>query len=220
MIKRVVDMMIAGSVLGCALPVIASAAIAIKIDTPGPVLFKQLRVGRARRNFRTIKLRTMNSSSVGPQITAAADSRITRVGRALRRMKLDELPQLWNVLRGDMSIVGPRPEVPAFVEHYRPEWNRLFSVRPGITDLASIVFRDEEKLLAEARDRDRAYREVIMPLKLSLALEGVDHSSFLYDLKVIAQTVASIAFFKSRRTNQILDEASRRIAELNRESYS
>jgi lipopolysaccharide/colanic/teichoic acid biosynthesis glycosyltransferase len=133
----------------------------------------------------------------------------------LRRTKLDELPQLWNVIRGDMSLVGPRPEVPRYVAQYRPEWQRLFTVRPGITDLASITFRDEESLLALARDRDRAYREVIMPAKLALALEGVDHSSVGYDLRIIARTALSILRIQSPREAAVLAEVRERIAAMN-----
>jgi len=122
------------------------------------------------------------------------------------------------VIRGDMSLVGPRPEVPRYVESYRPEWQKLFSVRPGITDLASLSFRDEESLLAAAHDRDRAYREVIMPMKLELALEGVERSSIANDLRIIARTALSIVQYRTRQQDEILAEARRRIEALNTEA--
>jgi lipopolysaccharide/colanic/teichoic acid biosynthesis glycosyltransferase len=216
--KRVLDVAIAGAALVVGAPLIALASAAIRLDSPGPVLFRQRRVGRDKRLIETLKLRTMVASTGGPQITAGGDPRITRVGQFLRRTKLDELPQLWNVLRGDMSLVGPRPEVPRYVETYRPEWQKLFSVRPGITDLASLTFRDEESLLAAARDRERAYREVIMPAKLALALEGVERSSLRHDLGIIARTALSIVRYRSRREQAILDEMRRQIETLNREA--
>jgi lipopolysaccharide/colanic/teichoic acid biosynthesis glycosyltransferase len=214
----VLDVAIAGAALVVGAPLIALASAAIRLDSPGPVLFRQRRVGRDKRLIETLKLRTMVASTGGPQITAGGDPRITRVGQFLRRTKLDELPQLWNVLRGDMSLVGPRPEVPRYVETYRPEWQKLFSVRPGITDLASLTFRDEESLLAAARDRERAYREVIMPAKLALALEGVERSSLRHDLGIIARTALSIVRYRSRREQAILDEMRRQIETLNREA--
>lgn len=216
-IKRVLDVAIAGCMLAVGSPLIALAGIAIKLESRGPVLFRQRRVGRDHSLIETLKLRTMvhAPSTVGPQVTASGDRRITRVGRLLRSTKLDELPQLWNVVRGDMSLVGPRPEVPHYVEGYRPEWQRLFSVRPGLTDVASITFRDEESLLARAIDRERAYREVIMPLKLQLALEGVEHSSIVYDVGVLVRTMAAIFSPPTRADNPTLAEAYRRIEQLN-----
>jgi lipopolysaccharide/colanic/teichoic acid biosynthesis glycosyltransferase len=213
-VRRAFDLAIAGTALLVGAPLLALASVAIRMESRGPVLFRQTRVGRDKQPIRTLKLRTMIADAAGPQITAGGDPRITRVGRLLRKMKLDELPQLWNVIRGEMSLVGPRPEVPRYVEQYRPEWQRLFTVRPGITDLASITFRDEEALLALARDRDRAYREVIMPAKLALALEGVEHSSLGYDLRIIARTALSILRYRSAREEAILADARRRIAEL------
>src|SRR6185436_8660408 len=119
----------------------------------------------------------------GPAVTAGGDARITPLGALLRKTKLDELPQLWNVVRGDMSLVGPRPEAPRYVERYRPEWQRLFDVRPGITDEASLVFRDEESLLAvvSQEDREKAYVEAVLPAKLALALDGAARTSVAYD---------------------------------------
>ena len=219
MTKRLFDVVVAGTGLVVGAPLLALASAAIKLESTGPVLFQQTRVGRDKQPIKTLKLRTMvvSAPTSGPQITAGDDPRITRIGRWLRKSKLDELPQLWNVLRGDMSLVGPRPEVPHYVETYRPEWQRLFTVRPGITDLASLTFRDEESLLALARDRERAYREVIMPLKLELALHGVEKSSFAHDLRVLARTALSIVRH-SAIDRTILDEARRRIMQLNTET--
>jgi lipopolysaccharide/colanic/teichoic acid biosynthesis glycosyltransferase len=215
--KRVFDVAIAGAALLAGAPLLAVASAAIKLESKGPVLFRQVRVGRNKRPIETLKLRTMvdGAHRGGPQITAGGDPRITRVGRLLRKTKLDELPQLWNVIRGDMSLVGPRPEVPRYVATYRPEWQRLFDVRPGITDLASLTFRAEEALLAMAQDRERAYREVIMPLKLALAVESVERSSLTHDVSVIAQTALSILRHHSPAQEAILAEARRRIEQLN-----
>lgn len=212
--KRVFDVAVAGLGLLASAPVLAFASVAIKLESPGPVLFEQVRTGRDERPIRTLKLRTMASATTGPQITAAGDPRITRVGRWLRKTKLDELPQLWNVLRGDMSLVGPRPEVPRYTAAYRPEWRRLLAVRPGITDIASLTFRDEESLLEDAHDRERAYREVIMPMKLDLALRGIAQSSLRDDLVVLTKTF--LAVLRPTRQDAILVEARRRIADLNR----
>jgi lipopolysaccharide/colanic/teichoic acid biosynthesis glycosyltransferase len=216
-IKRALDMAVAGTVLVVGAPLLALVSAAIRLDSPGPVLFRQTRVGRGRRPIETLKLRTMTvEAGQGLQITARGDPRVTRVGRFLRKTKLDELPQLWNVIRGDMSLVGPRPEVPRYVEMYRPEWDRLFTVRPGLTDLASLTFRDEEALLAIARDHERAYRDVIMPMKLALALDGVEHASLRHDLRIILRTFVAIAGGRTSSQDAVLAEARRRIDDLNR----
>ncbi|MDQ3296407.1 MAG: sugar transferase [Myxococcota bacterium] len=216
MTKRALDVALAGTVLLVGAPLLGVLSAAIRLESAGPALFRQTRVGRGKLPIRTVKLRTMvvDADRQGPQITASGDSRITRVGRVLRRTKLDELPQLWNVLVGDMSVVGPRPEVPRYTETYRPEWQNLFTVRPGITDLASLTFRDEESLLAAARDRERAYREVIMPAKLALALESVERSSLRHDLSIIARTALSVLGYRSTREEAILADVRRRIAAL------
>jgi lipopolysaccharide/colanic/teichoic acid biosynthesis glycosyltransferase len=218
-VKRMLDLALAGTALLVSAPLFTIAAVAIKLDSRGPVLFRQTRVGRDRRPIETLKLRTMTAGAdrAGSHLTAHRDARVTRVGHWLRRTKLDELPQLWNVVRGDMSLVGPRPEVPRFVATYRPEWEALFSVKPGITDLASIAFRDEEQVLAGARDHERAYREVVMPLKLALALEGVRESSVRYDLGILARTALAILRGPSREHRELLAEARRRIDALGRE---
>ncbi len=215
--KRVLDVALSGVVLVAAAPVMLALAVAVKLDSPGPALFFQTRVGRGRRPIRVAKLRTMvvNAERVGLTVTAARDPRVTRVGALLRKTKLDELPQLWNVLRGDMSIVGPRPEVAHFVERYRPEWEPLLRVRPGLTDLASLAFRDEERLLATATDRERAYAEIVMPLKLKLALEGLQRDSVLDDLFVIVHTAWAVLRAGDAPPHPVVREAHRRIELLN-----
>lgn len=134
----------------------------------------------------------MRAGSDGMKITSSGDGRVTGVGRFLRKTKLDEIPELFNVLRGDMSFVGPRPEVPEYVERYRPEWRRVLDVRPGITDPATIRFRNEESILAEAEDKDAYYVDAILPEKLGLNLEYLEHAGFTSDLAVVFRTLAAI----------------------------
>jgi lipopolysaccharide/colanic/teichoic acid biosynthesis glycosyltransferase len=167
----------------------------VKLDSPGPVLYRQQRVGRGGVPFRIHKFRTMahDPQERGPQITAASDPRITRVGTWLRRTKLDELAQLIDVAQGSMSLVGPRPEVPRYVALYPQDLRaKVLSVRPGITDLASIEFRDENDLLARAADPEHEYVHVVMPRKLALAASYVDQASFATDLRLIARTLAHV----------------------------
>jgi lipopolysaccharide/colanic/teichoic acid biosynthesis glycosyltransferase len=191
MAKRVFDFVCA--LLGLALlaPLLLLAAAWVKWDSPGPVFFRQERVGRFGVPFRIHKFRTMShEASQGPQITVGADSRITRAGAFLRRHKLDELPQLIDVLKGDMSLVGPRPEVPRYVAMYPPALReKVLSVRPGITDPASLQFRDESGLLARAADPEREYVEVVMPAKLQLAAQYVERATLATDLQLIGRTV-------------------------------
>ncbi len=192
--KRALDLFIAVPALVATSPLIGALAVLVRLDSRGPAFFAQRRVGRGRRPVRIFKLRTMvaDAERHGPAVTAKGDQRITRVGRFLRRTKLDELPQLYNVVRGDMSVVGPRPEAEKYVAYYRPEWERLFEVRPGLTDEASLVFRDEEALLAASTDRERAYIEAVMPAKLQVALESVTHASLLADLRTIIRTARAV----------------------------
>jgi lipopolysaccharide/colanic/teichoic acid biosynthesis glycosyltransferase len=192
--KRLLDFCVAALGLLVLLPPLLLIAIAIKLDSPGPVFFRQTRVGREGVSFRIFKFRTMTHGGTrGRQLTTANDTRITRVGRWLRASKLDELPQLIDVLRGTMSLVGPRPEVPKYVEHYPPHWrDRLLSVRPGITDFASVHYRDEGELLARADDPEKEYVEVILPLKLSYSLHYVDSPNIANDLRVIGLTLKTV----------------------------
>lgn len=213
--KRLADLAVAVPALCAAAPVIGALAVLVKLDSSGPAFFVQTRVGRKRAPLRIFKLRTMTDAPGGLGITAAGDARVTRVGRLLRKTKLDELPQLLNVVKGEMSLVGPRPEAERYVKHYRPEWEPLLDVRPGITDLASLVFRDEEALLAEATDKERAYVEAVMPAKLKVALEGVERSSPLYDLGIVARTAAAVLKLPGTGRHAALDEAAEAIARLN-----
>lgn len=213
--KRAFDLVVATAALAVTAPVIAVAAVAIAVESGLPVMFRHRRIGRGGGEIETLKLRTMRNASAGLQITGANDARITRVGQILRKAKIDELPQLWNVIRGDMSIVGPRPEVPEYVKLYTQEQRRLLDVRPGITDAASITFRHEEQLLAIANDPARAYREVIMPLKLEVALFAVDNGSLVGDLSTIGKTLLAIGRRSSHEVRAFV-AARQQIEELNR----
>ena len=148
-------------------------AVVVKLTSRGPVFYRQNRVGRDARIFRILKFRTMvvDADRQGLGITTAGDERVTPFGKILRELKLDEMPQLWNVLKGDMSLVGPRPELPSYVAQYTPEELRVLSVTPGITDIASIRYRHEEKLLEGSNDPDELYRRLVLPHKLALNLE-------------------------------------------------
>jgi len=194
-LKRSLD--IAASTIGLLVlsPVLLLVAAMIKLDSPGPVFFRQVRVGQFGRPFRIFKFRTMIHANLagGPELTVSGDERITRIGMVLRKYKLDELPQLIDVLRGTMSLVGPRPEVPRYVEHY-PEAarERVLSVRPGITDVASLHYRNENDLLARAADPEREYLDVILPSKLQYALEYVDNANVGNDLRVIGLTLRTV----------------------------
>jgi len=173
------------------LPLMALIALVIRIDSPGPALFRQERVGRGGRTFRIHKFRTMtvDAAARGPALTIGADDRVTRVGRILRRSKLDELPQLLDVLQGAMSIVGPRPELPRYVALYPPALrDKVLGVRPGITDPASLQFADENALLARADDPEREYVEVVLPRKLSIAALYAENATIATDVLVIART--------------------------------
>ena len=169
-------------------------AIWIKIDSEGPVFYRQVRVGKGNRDFRLFKFRSMRvgSDRKGLITVGGRDPRVTRSGYYIRKYKLDELPQLINVFIGDMSLVGPRPEVRKYVDLYTPEQMHVLDVRPGITDLASIRYRNENELLAQVEDPDRYYVEVIMQDKLQLNLEYVEKQSFRFDLQLIFKTFSEI----------------------------
>jgi lipopolysaccharide/colanic/teichoic acid biosynthesis glycosyltransferase len=175
-------------------PALLVIAASILAEDGAPILFAQVRVGREGKPFRLRKFRTMRRGQSGPSITARGDSRITRVGQFLRKFKLDELPQLWNVVLGEMSLVGPRPEVPEFVDYSQPVWRSVLRVRPGITDPASVAYRNEEELLAKASDPIRYYQESVLPAKLALNLEYLERRSLWLDLKVMTQTVKCALF--------------------------
>lgn len=191
--KRVLD--IAGASAGLVLtsPIFLAASAAIVLTDGRPVLFRQLRVGRNGAPFKILKFRSMRNGAPGLQVSSDRDPRITRVGNILRKSKVDELPQLLNVLRGQMSIVGPRPEVPRYVDRWPPELRpEILSVRPGITDPASIEFRDESEILAASIDPEATYIEEILPRKAAMYVEYVRRRSFSGDLRLIAMTVLAV----------------------------
>ena len=193
MIKRLFDIVGSGFGLLLLLPALIAVAAWIKLDSPGPVFFRQARVERFGRSFLIHKFRTMREDNAGLQITVGADARITAAGGFLRASKLDELPQLWDVLRGAMSLVGPRPEVPRYVALYPAELREIvLSVRPGITDLASLEYRDESAVLARAADPERAYVDEVLPAKLALSARYVREASVIGDLRLIVATVRTI----------------------------
>ena len=187
--NRAFDLPVALAGLVMTSPIVAAAAIAVKLDSSGPAFFSGPRVGRGGKLFEIHKLRTMRSAS-GPSVTAADDPRITRVGRFLRRTKLDELPQLWNVVKGDMSLVGPRPEHPDYVARWSPSERALLAVRPGITGAAALAYVDEEQLLAGRGES--TYVEEVMPRKLALELRYLGRATFASDMAILLKTASSI----------------------------
>ena len=194
-LKRWFDLLASGVGLIALSPLLMLIALLIKLDSKGPVFFRQERVGRFGKVFRIHKFRTMvtDAERKGLQITVGADARVTRVGGMLRKYKLDELPQLIDVLLGDMSLVGPRPEVPRYVACYPEETKDIvLSVRPGITDWASIEYKDENRVLGLAEDPHRAYVEQVLPVKLGYYVDYVRRRTFLGDLKIIFATLVAI----------------------------
>jgi lipopolysaccharide/colanic/teichoic acid biosynthesis glycosyltransferase len=192
MAKRIFDLLGASLALLLLSPLMLAIALAIRLDSPGPVFFRQPRVGRHGVPFRIHKFRSMvaDAPQRGPVLTVGDDPRITRIGRWLRRTRLDELPQLLDVLAGRMSLVGPRPEVPQYVVHYPPGLReRALSVRPGITDPSSLLYLDEAELLARAADPQREYIEVILPRKLQCAADYAAQASLRSDLGVLLRTL-------------------------------
>jgi len=192
MAKRLFDLFGAALALALLWPLLVGVALWIKLDSPGPVLFRQQRVGRRGRLFAIHKFRTMveGAPQLGPMLTVGADQRITRAGAFLRRSKLDELPQLLDVLSGHMSLVGPRPELPAYVAHYPADLReRVLAVRPGITDPVSLALADEGELLARAADPEREYVEVLLPRKLHAAAAYAEQANLATDLRVIGRTL-------------------------------
>ena len=194
MAKRLFDFVVALAGLIALGPVMALLALAVKLDSPGPAFYKGRRIGRDGVPFGMYKLRTMahHADRMGSAVTRGQDPRVTRVGRLLRKSKLDELPQLANVLRGEMSLVGPRPEAPCYVAYYTPQQREALRVRPGITGLAQIHFRNEEALLQGCDDLEREYVTKVMPLKLSFDLEYIRRRSFWLDLRLIWRTAACL----------------------------
>jgi len=192
--KRLVDLVLSSVSLIVLVPFLVAIGLIVRISSQGSALYWQDRVGLGGKLFRIAKFRTMvtDAERSGPDITSSGDPRITWLGAKLRKLKIDELPQLWNVLVGQMSLVGPRPELPRYVADYDRSQLRVLSVRPGITDLASIRYRNEEKVLAESGDPEGFYRSVVLPHKLSLNLEYIQRMSFALDVKLIFETLKSL----------------------------
>lgn len=179
--------------LAAAAPVLAISGVLVKLSSPGPVLFRQQRMGQDGKPFELYKFRTMRTGNSGPAITARGDSRITPIGKLLRQTKLDELPSLLNVAKGELSFVGPRPEVPRYVDLSNPLWRAVLAAKPGLTSQVTIELRNEEQLLASVSgDRDRYYREFLLPYKLLGERDYVQGRSWRSDLGVIAETLVAI----------------------------
>ena len=193
-LKRIFDIIF--SILGIILlsPFLIIISIIIKCTSEGPILFKQTRVGKNNKDFKILKFRTMipDAESRGLKITVGEDPRITGVGKFLRKYKLDEFPQIFNVLFGEMSLVGPRPEVRKYVDLYTEEQLKVLSVRPGVTDLASIKYKDENKVLAESTNPENTYINLIMQEKLKINLDYLDNASVLFDIKLILKTIKEV----------------------------
>jgi lipopolysaccharide/colanic/teichoic acid biosynthesis glycosyltransferase len=194
-IPRPIEAFLASIGLLLITPLLALAAIAIKASSSGPVFFRQKRMGRKGRIFVMYKLRTMRTVEKGPQVTAGDDPRITTVGRFLRKTKLDELPELWNIFKGEMSMIGPRPEVPRYVDLDDPMWRLVLEARPGLTDPMTLRLRNEEELMAQvAGDREKFYIETLSPFKLNGYLNYLQMRSWLTDIQIIWQTFIAVIF--------------------------
>lgn len=199
--KRALDIFAATVGLILLSPVFALVACCIKLTSRGPVLYRQVRIGQGARPFQILKFRSMTiqTSNKDLKITVAGDSRVTAVGRFLRRYKVDELPQLWNVVCGDMSLVGPRPEVPVYVGKYTPEQRIVLSARPGITDPASLAYRHEEEILAGQPDPEQFYRTKILPDKLARNRAYLEKITLENDIRIIVKTI-SCSFLPESKT--------------------
>ena len=190
--KRLFDIVCAALGLLVLSPVLLVCALLVGLTSPGGVLFRQERIGKDGVPFTIYKFRSMRKDNAGLKISTSRDTRITPVGRVLRKTKLDELPQLWNVLKGDMSFVGPRPEVREYTDLYTPEQRQVLLVRPGITGLASIRYRNENDLLSASADPNRTYIEEVMPAKLALDLEYIPRACVSYDIRLILETLVTV----------------------------
>lgn len=190
--KRLFDMVCAALGLLILSPVLLVCALLVGLTSPGGVLFRQERIGKGGVPFTIYKFRSMRKDNAGLKISTSRDTRITSVGRVLRKTKLDELPQLWNVLKGDMSFVGPRPEVREYTDLYTPEQRQVLMVRPGITGLASIRYRNENELLTASSDPNRTYIDEVMPAKLALDLKYIPRACVSYDIKLIWETLVTV----------------------------
>ena len=200
--KRAFDIVVAAAGLIALAPLLVLIALLIKLDSRGPILFKQERIGKKFRPFSIYKFRTMveDAPRIGAAITCGNDSRITRAGRILRKTKLDELPQLFNILKGEMSFVGPRPEVRQYVDLFRSDYEHILKVRPGLTDLASLKYSDEAAILGQSENPEGDYVARLLPDKICLAKEYIQRSSLLFDAKLIFETIIKI--FGSRMSGR------------------
>ncbi|WP_296627372.1 sugar transferase [uncultured Negativibacillus sp.] len=192
--KRIFDFLLSAVLLVVLSPVMLVLAIAIKLDSPGTVMFRQVRVTQYGKEFRIFKFRTMvqNAPQLGTQVTVAGDSRITRMGHLLRRCRLDELPQLLNILRGEMSFVGTRPEVPKYVARYTPQMMATLLLPAGVTSQASILYKDEDRLLSAAENADETYVQQVLPGKMEYNLQSLMEFSFWGELKTMLDTVLAV----------------------------
>jgi len=192
--KRLLDIIVSLISIILLLPIFAVIAILIKLDTKGPIFYIQQRVGRDFKKFGLYKFRTMvvNADKIGLLVTKDRDPRITRVGYYLRKWKLDELPQFFNVLKGDMSLVGPRPEVERYIDLFRDEYKVILSIKPGITDYATIHFRDEEDIIAQFEDVEKGYTEIVLPKKIELYKKYIEEISLMTDIKILFLTFLKV----------------------------
>lgn len=192
--KRVFDVVVSLLILLVLSPLLLLLALAVKLDSRGPVFYRQVRVGRYNQDFKIFKFRTMvqDADKIGPPLTVGDDPRVTRVGRLIRKLRLDEFSQLLNVLGGSMSLVGPRPEVRKYVDVYTPEYMATLLIRPGITATSSIAFKDEDSLLNAAEDPEKVYVEQILPPKMAYNLAYMKKISLLNDIKIMFQTVGAV----------------------------
>lgn len=195
--RRIVGCFLAAAGLILLFPFMLLCAVLIRFDSPGAIFFRQKRIGKNGELFTLYKFRTMYEKKNGLAITAATDKRITPMGSLLRKYKIDEIPQLYNVLRGDMSFVGPRPEVPEYVDLTNPDWIKVLNVSPGITDPVTLQLRNEENFLAQAEDKEAFYRDVIQPFKLEGYLNYLEKKSVMTDVKLIGRTFVVVLFPKS-----------------------
>lgn len=192
--KRLFDLILSIIAITLLSPFFLIIAILVKLDSKGPIFYIQQRVGKDFKKFGLLKFRTMvvNADKIGPLVTKDKDPRITRVGYYLRKWKLDELPQFFNVLKGDMSLVGPRPEVEKYVEIFKEDYNIVLSVKPGITDYATILFRDEEEIIAGFDNVEKGYVEIVLPKKIELYKRYIDEISLFTDIKLLYLTFLKI----------------------------
>jgi len=191
-VKRALDVALAGVAIVALLPIGLLIAIMVRLSSPGKIFFRQWRVGLRAVPFQILKFRSMAMGAVGAGVTSAADRRVTRVGRFLRRYKLDELPQFWNVLVGDMSLVGPRPELQRFVDRFEADYQRILSIRPGLTDYASLEYRDEEHILVGDGDVEQTYVDSVLPAKIALYHRYLTEMSLATDLRLIGRTLLAL----------------------------